>query len=92
MITGNRVADAEDRLGPRRWSRRCGTWGARWGGVPVLGQYHWSLLDNFEWADGYGGRFGLYRVDFTDPERPRTRTRSAELYSGIARSGALAAS
>jgi beta-glucosidase/6-phospho-beta-glucosidase/beta-galactosidase len=58
----------------------------------VLGQYHWSLLDNFEWADGYGGRFGLYRVDFTDPERPRTRTRSAELYSGIARSGALAAS
>jgi hypothetical protein len=31
-------------------------------------------------------------VDFTDPERPRTRTRSAELYSGIARGGALAAS
>ena len=55
----------------------------------VRGYYHWSLLDNFEWAEGFGGRFGLYRVDFTDPERPRARTRSAEVYSRIARAGAV---
>ena len=43
-------------------------------GAPVVGYCYWSLLDNFEWADGFGPRFGLYRVDFGDPARPRTRT------------------
>ena len=54
-------------------------------GVPVIGYLHWSLLDNFEWADGYRGRFGLYQVDFGDPERPRRRTESAERFARIAR-------
>ena len=58
-------------------------------GVPVLGYLHWSLLDNFEWADGYGPRFGLYRIDFANPERPRTRTRSADLYASIVRANAI---
>ena len=38
-------------------------------GVPVVGYLHWSLLDNYEWADGYGGRFGLIGVDFKTQER-----------------------
>jgi beta-glucosidase/6-phospho-beta-glucosidase/beta-galactosidase len=46
-------------------------------------------MDNFEWADGYRGRFGLYHVDFSDPERRRTRRRSAELYARIAGSNAV---
>jgi beta-glucosidase len=60
-------------------------------GVNVLGYLHWSLLDNFEWADGFHGAFGLYAVDFDDPERPRTRRRSAEVYARIARANAITA-
>ncbi len=38
-------------------------------GIPVLGYQYWSLLDNFEWADGYDKRFGLIYVDYKTLER-----------------------
>ncbi len=47
-------------------------------GVPVKGYFCWSLLDNFEWADGYGKRFGIVYVDFATQKR--TPKLSAHFY------------
>lgn len=90
LITENGIADADDRRRPaliRDTLRHVHAAIAY--GVPVIGYLHWSLLDNFEWSDGYRGRFGLYAVDFADPTRPRTRRTSAEVFAGIARANAL---
>ncbi|KAG5671234.1 hypothetical protein PVAND_001443 [Polypedilum vanderplanki] len=39
----------------------------------------WSLTDNFEWMKGYTERFGIYAINFTDPERPRIPKKSVDL-------------
>jgi beta-glucosidase len=56
-------------------------------GVPVLGYFHWSLLDNFEWMLGYNQRFGLASVD--RKTFARTLKRSAAVLGRIARANAI---
>jgi beta-glucosidase len=56
-------------------------------GLPVRGYLYWSLLDNFEWAYGYGPTFGLIGVDRTTMER--TVRPSARRLGEIARTGKL---
>jgi len=53
-------------------------------GVDLRGYFAWSLLDNFEWAQGYSKRFGLVHVDFDTQER--TLKRSAHFYREVIRS------
>lgn len=70
MVTENGLADANDRRRATyiedhvdaiaRAQRR---------GIPVHGYLHWSLLDNYEWLDGFGPKFGLYEVDRVTLER-----------------------
>jgi len=56
-------------------------------GVDLRGAYFWSLVDNFEWSEGWSARFGLIGVD------PRTQERSvrpsAHVYAAIARANGL---
>ncbi|WP_218932404.1 GH1 family beta-glucosidase [Adhaeretor mobilis] len=50
-------------------------------GFDVRGYFHWSLLDNFEWAFGYDKRFGLIHVDFETQQR--TPKDSARWYAEV---------
>jgi beta-glucosidase len=52
-------------------------------GVDLRGYFYWSLLDNFEWAEGYAKRFGLVHVDFATQER--TLKQSARWYADVIR-------
>lgn len=56
-------------------------------GIPVLGYVHWSLLDNFEWMQGYTQKFGLAAVDATTFKR--TPKPSAAVYAAIVKANAV---
>lgn len=89
IITENGIADGHDR------------WRAQYirdylaqvhrairDGVDVRGYLHWSLLDNFEWREGFSQRFGLIAVDYST--LARTVRPSARAYAEICAANALA--
>ncbi len=52
-------------------------------GADVRGYHAWTLLDNFEWSEGFAQRFGLVWVDFEDPARSRTLKESGRWYGRV---------
>jgi beta-glucosidase len=57
-------------------------------GIDLRGYFAWSLLDNFEWSQGFSKRFGLIRVDYDT--QARTPKRSARYYSEVIRANGAA--
>ena len=65
------------------------THGAIQSGVDIRGFMYWSILDNFEWAEGFWPRFGLVEIDYDSPEKKRTIRQSAFVYKDICESNGL---
>ena len=85
IITENGVDDARDERREKyiadhlRW-----THAAIEAGADVRGYVYWSLLDNFEWAEGFSSRFGLLEVDYDSPGLERRLRASAISYGRTA--------
>lgn len=70
LIAENGLADVEDKH--RKWFLQktfISLEKSIEAGVNLIGYIHWSLLDNFEWSDGFGPRFGLIEVNYKTQER-----------------------
>ena len=50
-------------------------------GASVVAYFVWSMMDNYEWSDGYSKRFGMIYVDYKDPKLTRYLKQSAKWYS-----------
>ena len=87
-ITENGLADKEDKL-RKDFMEKHLFWihQAISEGVDVKGYFHWSLLDNFEWADGFNPRFGLIEINYKTLER-KIRA-SALFYAQICENNSL---
>jgi beta-glucosidase len=88
MITENGICTEDDQ---QRWEFIKGhlksIHQAMQEGVDVAGYLYWSLLDNFEWAQGFGPRFGL--IDMNYQTGQRTVRESAKKFAHICKSGIL---
>lgn len=88
FITENGLPDADDDQRPRHiLAHLHKLWTALQGNLPVMGYYHWSLIDNFEWERGWIERFGLIELN-TDTQQRKLRP-SGELYGCICRNGSI---
>ncbi len=89
-ITENGVADRDDRLRARFIvSHLAEVQRAIAAGIDVRGYFHWTLVDNYEWSEGWQWRFGLVELDpATQARRPRP---SAAVYERICRANAIPA-
>jgi beta-glucosidase len=87
-VTENGIPDSDDDQRPRALLAHLHQmWKMIQECIPVMGYYHWTLVDNFEWAEGWTLRFGLIELD---PEtQERTHRRSAYLYRDVIRANAI---
>lgn len=88
FVTENGVADAEDGVRPGFiLTHLAALHRALRKGADVRGYYHWTLVDNYEWAEGWTTRFGLFALD------PKTQVRtprpSARLFQEVVRANAI---
>ena len=87
-VTENGIPDDDDDQRPRYLLTHLHQmWRAIQLCYPVMGYYHWTLVDNFEWTEGWTLRFGLIELD--PKSQARTPRRSAELYANIAQANAI---
>jgi beta-glucosidase len=87
-ITENGIPDEDDDLRPRYIiAHLYQIWRALQLSLPVSGYYHRTLVDSFEWSEGWTQRFGL--LAFDPGSTQRTPRHSAHLFSEIARSSAI---
>lgn len=84
-ITENGTCDAKDRFRTRYIYDHLKVLSTL--DVPVQRYYHWTLTDNFEWAEGESARFGLVQVDYETQKR--TVRQSGRFYSAIIRNKAV---
>jgi beta-glucosidase len=90
VITENGVADHDDELRTTYLvDHLAAVHRAIAEGVDVRGYMHWTAWDNFEWAEGYSQRFGLFAVE---PATLRRQAKpSAAVYGAICRAGGIPA-
>lgn len=70
FVSEGGIADADDSGRAEYITKQVeGTWRAIQDGADVRGHLYWSLLDNYEWALGFGKRFGLVEVNYETQER-----------------------
>jgi beta-glucosidase len=87
-ITENGIPDADDDRRPAFLITHLRQmWKAIMQNIPVMGYYHWTLVDNFEWAEGWNLRFGLIEVNPETQERKMRR--SGELYTEICKTNTI---
>ncbi len=90
VVTENGIADALDKNRSRFLLEHLFQLGiANDHGDNVIGYFHWALMDNFEWASGYCPRFGLYSVDYTQSDRPRSPTKAVDVLEELTKSRSI---
>ncbi|WCJ23239.1 Beta-glucosidase-like SFR2 chloroplastic [Euphorbia peplus] len=89
IITENGVSDATDLIRrPYLVEHLLAVYAAMTMGVPVLGYLFWTISDNWEWADGYGPKFGLVAVD-RENNLARIPRPSYSLFSKVVTTGKI---
>ena len=75
IVTENGIATMDDEQKTRFIEKHIEVLGGcRRKVMDIRGYFYWSLIDNYEWLQGFEARFGLYRVDFDTLERKPTQT------------------